>query len=74
MPRYFTRSAWVGDDPFNERPGYHFDETPIRELTVFEPERGPSDSGLLDANGERLYRSDDRQPIGFDLSVRLMRE
>lgn len=72
MPRYFTRSAWVGDDPWGDRPNYHFDETPVRELTVFEREGGPEDSGLLDANGKRLYRVSDRQPLGFDLTARLM--
>lgn len=33
--------------------------------TVHEEDRKPIDTGLLDANGTKLYRVEDREPIGF---------
>lgn len=33
--------------------------------TVHEDEPKPVDTGLLDANGVKLYRVEDRQPVGF---------
>ncbi|RWX72571.1 hypothetical protein [Mesorhizobium sp. M2A.F.Ca.ET.039.01.1.1] len=33
--------------------------------TVHEDERKPVATGLLDANGAKLFRVEDRQPIGF---------
>jgi hypothetical protein len=33
--------------------------------TVFERDDAPRDTGLLDANGNRLYRLEQRAPIGF---------
>jgi hypothetical protein len=42
---------------------------PLPEFTIWEPEhRGPIDTGLLDAEGKKIYRA--RQPIGFDLRGR----
>lgn len=34
-------------------------------LTVWESDPAPIDTGLLDASGTRLYRTPDRQPMGF---------
>lgn len=34
-------------------------------LTVYEAAPEPQDTGVLDANGTRLYRVEDREPIGF---------
>lgn len=34
-------------------------------MTVFENSDAPVDTGLVDASGARLYRVDERQPIGF---------
>lgn len=33
--------------------------------TVYEHDRGPIDTGLLDAKGRQLFRIDEREPIGF---------
>lgn len=33
--------------------------------TIHEEERQPRDTGLLDANGVKLYAVDDRRRIGF---------
>ena len=35
-------------------------------LTVFE-DNDPIDTGLLDADGNKLYRYPDKQKLGFDL-------
>lgn len=58
--RYFPMAraprAWASEqNGWQERP----------TITVFEPERGPRDTGLLDANGVKLYASEEREPIGF---------
>lgn len=42
-------------------------ETPLT-LTVYEDDAEPIDTGLLNADGTKLYRSVKRLPIGFDLS------
>jgi hypothetical protein len=34
-------------------------------IDVFERERAPRDTGLLDARGERLVAIEDANPIGF---------
>lgn len=36
--------------------------------TVYEAERTPRWSGLYDANGIKLYATEDRQPVGFRLA------
>lgn len=61
MPRIYQpiarrAKAWASEEAaWQERP----------TMTVFEPEEAPRDTGLLDANGVRLYASDTREPIGF---------
>lgn len=35
--------------------------------TVYEAEREPRDTGLLDASGVRLFAVEDREPIGFQI-------
>lgn len=49
--------AWQseGGDYWAERP----------TIAVWETERAPVDTGLLDASGTRLYRVNDPEPIGF---------
>lgn len=42
-------------------------ETPLT-LTVYEDSPEPIDTGLLNADGTKLYRPVKRAPIGFDLS------
>lgn len=57
MARYFTRpvrSFWVEDETYSEG---NRQETPI----VCDHE--PTDTGLLDANGETIWRAPN--PIGF---------
>lgn len=34
-------------------------------VTVFDREQQPQETGLLDANGTKLFRVEDREPIGF---------
>lgn len=49
----------------------YFDPAPLSlpQFDVLEPEgHGPINTGLLDANGQKIYRA--RQPVGFDLSGR----
>jgi hypothetical protein len=36
-----------------------------RNLTVYERERQPQETGLLDKHGTRLYAINDPEPIGF---------
>lgn len=49
--------GWTTDDVdfWSERP----------TMTVFEQIGGPVDTGLVDISGARLYRVDERPPIGF---------
>jgi hypothetical protein len=44
-----------------------WDDTPVQQpsCTVWEAEREPVDTGLVDPSGIRLYRVEDREPIGF---------
>lgn len=53
MRRYVTRID--GDDS----------EPVVPDLTVFEKDIKPVDTGLLDETGTKLYRVEDREPIGF---------
>jgi hypothetical protein len=39
-------------------------------LTVYEHETENVDTGLLDANGVKIFRQPERQRIGFDLTPR----
>lgn len=55
MTRYVTRAFWVEDEHF--MPDMRQDSLP----TVIE--REPRDTGLLDKDGNRLWRLPD--PIGF---------
>lgn len=62
MPRYMTRAragGWAEDETFP--PEYDGGE---RTIEVHDGRR-PVDTGLLDADGERLFRLPDR--IGFRL-------
>lgn len=55
--RYVTRpQAWVSATNVPEHQP---------NATVWEVERTPIDTGLFDANGTRLWRVDDREPMGF---------
>jgi hypothetical protein len=59
--RYVVRSQdreYWDDGQFMEGGG-----TP--DLTVFENEDTPIATGLLDVDGNELFRVEDRQPIGF---------
>ena len=49
------------------RPKAHWaDDAPlIPSLTVYEPEDKPEETGLLDANGVKLYRVRERIKMGF---------
>lgn len=55
---YSTRAYWVVLDD-------DFDETERQTISVYETDNEPIDTGLLDANGDRLFRVTEREPIGF---------
>lgn len=56
MAQYVTR-FWIGDDcGFDER-------VASATISMIEPENPALDTGLLDAEGRKLYRV--RAPIGF---------
>lgn len=56
MSRYFTKpKAWVADDIYDE------DRVPQPSLTVCDHEA--TDTGLLDASGDVIWRAPN--PIGF---------
>lgn len=38
--------------------------------TVYEAEAKPVDTGLLNAHGVKLYRVEERNPIGFSARIR----
>lgn len=57
--RYVTRADWLDSDPV------------LTTHTVHEPDCQPIRTGLLDANGAPLYRVNDPEPIGFDLTPRI---
>ena len=40
-------------------------EIPEVHLTVFEEEQGPINTGLLGKDGQAIFRSSDRQQLGF---------
>lgn len=40
-------------------------QEPKTSITVIEEDDRPQDTGLLDADGNRLYRVKERRPIGF---------
>lgn len=40
-------------------------------ITVFEPSDEPEETGLLNAQGDPLYRVPERRPIGFHLKPRV---
>ena len=56
MTRYFTRgSGWIEDETFAPDPG------PLPSVHV--PEHNATDTGLLDAEGKRIWR--EPNPMGF---------
>lgn len=58
--RYVSRAdGWAADDLSNE------DFEKPQTITVLEVETGAVDTGLLDANGVKIYRVANRMPIGF---------
>ena len=58
MTKYITlRTTAMNEDDFRGISGGN--------VTIFEPEPCPIDTGVLDANGVRIYRVEDRDPIGF---------
>jgi hypothetical protein len=61
MRRYFA----AGSPQCRPRADWDDLEAVRLDIQVYEPERLPVDTGLLDANGVRLWRVDDRPPIGF---------
>ena len=60
MP-YITRALVWGDD-------LECMTAPDVATTVHEAEPVAEFTGILDATGNRIYRTEDRQPIGFRLS------
>ena len=59
MKRYITkpRAVWVSELE---------EECPdMPALTVFEPDGEPQPTGILDAQGNELFRMLERKPIGF---------
>ena len=61
--RYVTRpKGWQAayDEYWQERPS----------CTVMEEDRSPVDTGLLDANGTKLWRVEDREPMGLRLAAK----
>jgi len=51
--------------PRRPRSGDYFDEGPILEGRTVYIESDPIDTGLLDVNGTRLYRVEERIELGF---------
>jgi hypothetical protein len=53
----------------NRKPKLWLDEdTPfVPNLTVYETAPEPVDTGLLDASGTKIFRTPQREPVGFDL-------
>jgi hypothetical protein len=47
---------------------YWWQSDASRTLTVFEDAPEPIDTGLLNADGTKIYRHRKMAPIGFDLS------
>lgn len=45
-----------------------YDSTPfVPDLRVFEDDNTPTETGLLDASGDKIFRQPKRLKIGFDL-------
>lgn len=42
----------------------------LRDLTVYEVDDEPVDTGLVDASGLPIYRVTDREPIGFRVAAK----
>ena len=47
------------------------EEVHMPEPALFEPERTPINTGLLDAGGRALYRMPEEFRLGFDLRPRI---
>lgn len=45
---------------------WYSDDPQMEGRTVFEPDGGPKDTGLLDRHGVRIYAVTERAPIGFN--------
>lgn len=65
MPRYVAMRPRSGYDPDSMEA---WDDA--HGITVFDPDDAPVETGLLDANGNPLYRINDRRPIGFRVKPR----
>lgn len=65
MPRYIA---------LRPRAGYDHDSMEAWDdahgITVFEPDDAPVETGLLDAQGNPLYRVQERAAIGFRVKPR----
>lgn len=45
-----------------------WEDTPfVPDIRVYEEEMVPLETGLLDADGRKIYRRVERLPVGFDL-------
>ena len=55
--RYVTRARWseVLEQDLDDR----------ASVTVYEPDPAPEFIGILDAQGNELFRIEERDPIGF---------
>lgn len=64
--RYMTRQSWVGDwlDAWEAD---HDDKTRPANPDVYCVEDAPIRTGLVDADGNSIYRVPERRPIGFRL-------
>ena len=60
MTKYVSRprAAWFWD-------GEEQDGITVDSITVFEGDRNPVEIGLLDADGDPIYRLPDTVPFGF---------
>ncbi len=61
MARYVTKpkAIWVEDDLYEQAPAY------AEQITVFETDATPQPTGIYDADGNELFKVNDREPIGF---------
>jgi hypothetical protein len=59
MSKYRTRALIVADEWGD------YDSLLCGSIDVIEENKKPIDTGLFDADGERLYRVEKRNPIGF---------
>lgn len=66
MSKYVARPVPLKGGHYDYGWGVVIPET----ITVFEPEKRETDTGLFDEGGRKLFRIDDRGPLGFDLSRR----